>query len=339
MDSLAVELLREIYTLACADGGFTGCSLSLVSKHVRETSRSARFHSISLTSGTAQQLSNFLLCFHQECAWVQRDEGYTPAIRHLCISIANCKDTKGDWHGGPYSIDEPRITHERQEYIAQLIAFVQFVAPNLVTLSLIRQSFPRLDDIPCSGFPMLDELSVTAPDLFVLGENPPHPLYPRLRRLHLANSPHYGLLSWVDGKRAPNLTHLRISELGDVDATVKTVICESSSVDILTICKLMMPSLDAIAAPTTYPQLQKVLIRPCPPPPDGNCGCAHPYMEHEEFLADIEDLRARWTIPIDAIPYKESSTIQKEGGHTAAIKREWLDRLHGGQGCWTSRSG
>lgn len=110
-------------------GGFTGCSLSLVSKHVRETCRSARFFSIALTSGTAQleHLSNFLLCFHKGHVWVQRDDGCTPVIRHLCISLANCKDAKGDWLGGryvdeancPYYIEEahaPRIAHERQEY-------------------------------------------------------------------------------------------------------------------------------------------------------------------------------------------------------------------------------
>lgn len=149
----------------------------------------------------------------------------TPVIRHLCISLANCKDAKGDWLGGryvdeancPYYIEEahaPRIAHERQEYLAQLIAFTQSVAPDLVTLSLIREPSTPVDDIPCSGFPMLDELSVTAPHPFVLGENPPRPLYPRLRRLHLAPNPTHGdLLTWVDGKRAPEVTHLRISEL------------------------------------------------------------------------------------------------------------------------------
>ena len=89
MQGLAVELLEEIWTLSCTDGGFTGCSLSLVSKHIRKTSRAARFHSISLTSGTGQQFAKFLQSFHKERAAAAKERSPTPTVRHLCISVAD----------------------------------------------------------------------------------------------------------------------------------------------------------------------------------------------------------------------------------------------------------
>ena len=79
METLAPELLDNIFTLACIDGGMTGCSLSSVSKHVRVTSRAARFHSISLT-GSSLQIEQFLTCFLAERAVAAIR---TPTIRHL----------------------------------------------------------------------------------------------------------------------------------------------------------------------------------------------------------------------------------------------------------------
>ena len=90
MHNLATELLEDIFELACTDGGYTGCSLSLVSKHIRALSRLNRFHSISLVSGTAQQLARFLNCFDAECEAARaQNGGRTPLVRHLCIAAAD----------------------------------------------------------------------------------------------------------------------------------------------------------------------------------------------------------------------------------------------------------
>ncbi|TBU28774.1 hypothetical protein BD311DRAFT_722011 [Dichomitus squalens] len=52
MEDLPVELLQPICLYSCTDGGFTGSSLSLVSRHFQDISRTVRFHSIGLRSDT-----------------------------------------------------------------------------------------------------------------------------------------------------------------------------------------------------------------------------------------------------------------------------------------------
>jgi hypothetical protein len=58
MDRLPVELLEHIFTLACIDGGMTGCALASVSHSVRHASDSIRYHSVSLRG--AKQICAFL---------------------------------------------------------------------------------------------------------------------------------------------------------------------------------------------------------------------------------------------------------------------------------------
>ena len=85
LDSVPTEVLEYIFVLACIDGGFTGRSLSRVSKHIREISRVARFHSVSLRSGRLDQVGQFLSLLSAERA---RPCNSTPRVRHLFLSSA-----------------------------------------------------------------------------------------------------------------------------------------------------------------------------------------------------------------------------------------------------------
>ena len=66
MNKLALETLQQIFQQACADGGYTGCSLSLTSKSIRIAARSVRFHSVSLTS-QIDSVCAFLRLYEKEC--------------------------------------------------------------------------------------------------------------------------------------------------------------------------------------------------------------------------------------------------------------------------------
>ena len=226
MQGLAVELLEEIYTLSCTDGGSTGCSLSLVSKRIRETSRAARFHSISLTSGTGQQFAKFLQSFDKERAAAATERGRIPTVRHLCISVADGEDVRGDWCSWPTYVNKQRDVAaevknegEHKRYLTDFIAFMQLVSPGLYSLSLVQwqgwQKYTMLPEITCSGFPLLEELTITAFDPFIPGgADCCSPFYPRLTRLHFGSIFGDGVLKLEDGTRAPHITHLRLSNLG-----------------------------------------------------------------------------------------------------------------------------
>jgi hypothetical protein len=58
MDHLPVELLEHIFTLACIDGGMTGCALASVSRSIRRASSQKRYYSVSLRG--AKQIRAFI---------------------------------------------------------------------------------------------------------------------------------------------------------------------------------------------------------------------------------------------------------------------------------------
>ncbi|KAH9851340.1 hypothetical protein C2E23DRAFT_886529 [Lenzites betulinus] len=83
MDTLPIENLQCIFTLACIDGGRTGLSLSLTSKAIRAASRTARFHSVSLVANP-RRLQAFVALYERECDPSLEDK---PRIRHLYLSF------------------------------------------------------------------------------------------------------------------------------------------------------------------------------------------------------------------------------------------------------------
>lgn len=238
MRDLAAELLEDIFALACTDGGYTGCSLSLVSKYIQAASRSTRFHSISLVSGTAQQLAKFLQCFDAACAVTRaQNGGRTPCIRHLCITAAEGEEKPKSWCYERTWVDkaadaacEAVVAKEHARYTAKLISLLQRVAPGLHTLSLIHwqgwQQLTMLHDIECAGFPLLQELTLVGPNPFVPAEGCADALFPRLAHLHLVDN--WGefedLPRWLEGGRAPRITHLRLSNLACIPAVLKTLV-------------------------------------------------------------------------------------------------------------------
>ncbi|EIW62628.1 uncharacterized protein TRAVEDRAFT_42972 [Trametes versicolor FP-101664 SS1] len=83
MDNLPLETLQRIFELACTDGGYTGTSLSLVSKGIRAAARATRFHSISLIA-SPHRLQLFVALYERECAPALGDR---PRIRHLHVAF------------------------------------------------------------------------------------------------------------------------------------------------------------------------------------------------------------------------------------------------------------
>lgn len=71
---LPSELWLSIFTLACTDGGYTGCSLSLVNEAIHYISSPVRLYSVSLTS--KDQMSAFL-------SFLSSAPASSATVRHL----------------------------------------------------------------------------------------------------------------------------------------------------------------------------------------------------------------------------------------------------------------
>ena len=212
LDVLPYELTGDIFTLACTDGGRTGCSLSLVSKHIRDLSRPFRFHTVALRSGSAASMASFLAAFTQERE--RALDGARPLLRHLYIA----SPATSSYHWYPRYIHLPsQWPHFSPAWVGHAHALLALVASELETLVLVQcPSYFLCPEGVQTGFPGLRELTIVgARDIPGKGlpspagkDDVPLPLYPRLGRLNLV-SPTISMFHWT--KHAPNLTHLRIA--------------------------------------------------------------------------------------------------------------------------------
>ncbi|KAH9848924.1 hypothetical protein C2E23DRAFT_738508 [Lenzites betulinus] len=351
MEKLAVELLTLIFFYACTDGGQTGCSLSLVSRRIRDASRPARFYSVSLMTSPTQ-IQHFLDCLQTERA---RSREMMPRVRHLCLSLfGQGLNTSGSSiQAGPSTsftatASPPAAAPtSRAEFLASLNrrtrqwrsaqdnldeqygrvipTLIRTIAPDVHTLAFLQAQWRSTSVVRCT-FPRLRELTLVGGDPSFLpfafvSDN--QPVYPALKRLH-------HILAWV-GKEvdfikwathAPNVTHLRVSRLDyhpriTVD-TLDQAIGENE--------------------PDCFPRLQSVVIQPCPaPPPALRMGPSH--IAFRDYLVHLQRVAERARVPVRVLPPLEMPKpvpgADPQQKCIMRVKTEWLDRVEGdGDGCW-----
>ncbi|RDX55410.1 hypothetical protein OH76DRAFT_1396796 [Lentinus brumalis] len=308
MERLASELLHHICTLACTDGGFTGCSLSLVSQYMRAASRSTRFHSITI-SGTAKQLDGFLSCLEKERA--ANAHAYKPVVRHLFFAAAEGGEIGKDWRGDPAN---PSLEAARAHYGQNLALLLRLVTKDLQTLCFVHchgwRSLTNLQisDVDCpKAFPVLRDLSLYGTNPFVQG--PVH--FPRLTHLHLTFSAYSvaeKIKDWAD--LAPRVTHLCVSDIRSISQELKDIAADGGP----------------------FHNLSQLCVQPqAPPPSGGRCGRGA-FFAHIRFIANFEAFVAAAThLPTKARRHQRLAP----GDFTQrAAMKVWLDRVGGGPGYW-----
>lgn len=219
MEKCPVELLVTIARFACTDGGYTGCSLSLVSHYFRDATKPARYHSVALTS--SDRIRRFRM--------VLQTAETTPVIRHLLISLSLNPDGGDLMRGGGHrDWETPDCEGPSESVIEKTIhTILRAAAPTLITLFLddtiglrdtIPDHYPHLRDLCVSSiFDSPTYTDAIAPD------NCP---FPSLSRLLITSGCHYmvRLGHWRNLARvAPNVVHIRLMDAeywlarGDVD--------------------------------------------------------------------------------------------------------------------------
>ncbi|PIL37522.1 hypothetical protein GSI_01216 [Ganoderma sinense ZZ0214-1] len=329
---LPVELLTQIFTYACTDGGHTGYSLLLVSKHIRAVSSPLRFHSISLTRASVEQVIQFSSCLLAERA-LSKDTGATPRVRHLCLTAVKRSVIQ-------HSLGDEEEDTEQLEFNANVMTLLAIVAPDLLTLSLVAK-LPfyvpglSLPDIRRVSFPVLQELSITSDHvLFSLADLAPPPspvgastVFPNLTHLHWTceDFPSRNVISlypWIAA--APRLTHFRISNLN------------RRSEGLVQLRAAIAPD-DGMAP--WFPNLEHIVVQPSTPPAIRR---QSPYPHGFVYTLFVDTLRllqnaAKCQFSLLA-GRERRIMISQEGPFGDVAKREWLDRIAGGRGCWDTRS-
>ncbi|KAI1783741.1 hypothetical protein LXA43DRAFT_955830 [Ganoderma leucocontextum] len=340
MEHLPLETLQQIFRLACTDGGYTGCSLALTSKSIREAAQSTRFHSIALAAET-ERLVALVTLYQDQCS---NAASLRPRISHLHLSFPKLANTNTRPSDDPVEEDEDwdeEIEDDDDDDeassspLGSLIAaritaaqqFLSLVADDLHSLVITEANAVPLFD---RAFPSLRELTLlryadpsklTAPNSKIL------PLFPALTHLHIV-TPNWSrplLPSWI--AHAPRVTHLRISahslfglfvdELPDAIGTPAYPFKRGFR-------------LGAVVGPPpalrTYPTLVRLVVQPGPRPSSGPCGTNR--LVFSSRTAQLEWIAARAkTAGVEMYVLSPCSWTEREWDE--AIYREWGRRTGG----------
>lgn len=351
MDSCPPEIHARIFSYACTDDGVTGCSLSRVSKYVRQVSSPYIWQSIALTAYTrVVRFSNLL--------------GRTSAqraIHHLFIC---------DRHISPLdsSYDDHSVTYDNV-FVPALVAVLEYASHTLVTLSYFSDAcfvegaagvrrclavpYPRLKDMTLRACCTPSQLAGTQRGDSIVCDTP------NLTHLHLA-LPYHGFSS--DNLQATHnlvqsinrvITHLRFTMLDKWGSkrVVEVMHAELAQAGIVSAVLDLPPSdwdspRTAKAKPVTWDRLLPAsldlfAIQPSPTS-TFYCSCCMDLRGDVDVIRVLEQI-AR-TADQDRFVYMDRRPIRVRRCRTdpmevagygyAEAKQDWLERLGQGDGCW-----
>jgi len=348
MDKIPPEICTKIFSHACLDSGYTGRSLSLVSKFIRETSQPVKLQSIYLR-GSDQALAFASI--------LKRVPPHLRSVRYLFISSRGPDPFKGPTDDlksvrPPTEDNNTNFTDRTYVPLEQEMdqEALRAAAQRFRKMAVLGKQMARaVQDILTDIAESLEILEVAFSDHITSNMNTTHPIsLPRLTEL----TTHDGFpLGWMDHSKiltpcyqlrrlhitqcrtndlfgsiralAPFLTHLRFSGLQQeswfgADLEVALGISEE-----LAGYSLKQPV-------TRLPlSVQKVFVRPAAPPFRGGwCGTASvsygTLLRHLRSLNEKED---RFVLLKAQKEWTSSQIICEEG--------DWLDRIGGGEGCWS----
>ena len=364
MDRAPPELCHRIYSFACTDTGYTGRSLSLVSKYIHETSQPFRLQSISLHGhdeivAFAALLDTTPACLRRVrylfLSTQSRDQDTTGFVYHKKILFDKMQKLREKWANDEVAVQKDALMLEeyrsgwersaaryaKQARQGPVIAatfehILQTVASSLEILEVDLDDYTSTSLTEVISLPHLTDLTGHGGYPLML-RDPQTPLLApchNLRHLHIARTN-----GQLRGRKflhyiatiGPCLTHLQLSGLQQ-DSWVGYSLKEALRVEKPTGLSAVWGSSaewdpPVVTLPTT---IQRILIKPySPPAPGGRCG--NPYMEYDGLLRGVRDLQEiddRVTLlPVDKDERAYDSQLP-------ISERDWLDRIAGGEGCW-----
>ena len=302
MNRLPVELWTQIFLFACVDGGGTGCALSETCHYFRDVVLPVQLHSVALVGGLKTQA--FLDVLEGRAA-------ENRCVEHLFTSQGR----------------ESRLALDMVQRL------FEFLAPTLRTFtstlpqtglridraSVLTHSFPRLEELTMHGYLNLLENLPLARGVALQP-------FPALKRLHVLSSCDSALFI---AKRAPSLTHLRLSGVCNMsDALYMGIACFLGA-DVAPAQDQGLPSAST-DEPGVLPETIKQII-------------IEPDWKIARFFWGQNHARAgafhRLKMAERQGVFSLLETKVNSRGMPNDARKGWEERIVGGGGCWTVSRG
>ena len=178
MEHCPVEIQHAIAFHACTDGGKTGCSLSLVSRYVRDATRQARFRSVAL-SGWRNVFA---------FAAITKKLDVPLHVSNLYIAAREGERCRGGGTSAILADAAPAAGEDERQLLEEcIITVLRTAAPTLETLFFhVPYALYPSSRVLNLGYPQLLNLFIPSFELQHDANGVP-PCFPVLRRLHVAS--------------------------------------------------------------------------------------------------------------------------------------------------------
>ncbi|KAJ7931753.1 hypothetical protein B0H13DRAFT_2308456 [Mycena leptocephala] len=305
LDQLPPEICAHIFNFACRDSGYTGRSLSLVSRYIHETSKQAKLQSIVLIACAGWLNAQLALA-----ALPPGDERLNELQEEMKRQKADTYQCAEDF-GREGANAVQNILLNLAPTLELLDLTLNKYAAEMMTEKI---SLPRLVDLTSrGGFPL------HATDVPVL--EPSHSLL----RVHIVESSD----QWTSTTRffengishfAPSLTHLRLSQLEKHESVIA---------DLQSALGLSVPISGVTQLPLT---LELVLLKPAVEPPAWmGCNCCHVTVEYYDLLNNARRLR---DMDHRVVLLQADATHPEDDPYF----QEWMDKVDGAACYWDTSS-
>lgn len=350
MDRTPPEVWVRIFSFACLDTGFTGRSLSLVSKYICEVSKPVKFQSIAL-HGHDQ-----ILAF---AALLERIPPHLRRVRNLLVSFYwGMKERQERLDvaqvnlfavRGKLEEDEERLEElclqikELEDEYKQVVEEIWYAEGQGNFQGQLKKATSAFNSILCNvastveilevdleistpiALPCLTDLTIYA-DFPLLRDGSPifQPCH-SLRRLHLGydnyQEPSNDFFGYISSF-APSLTHICFSCLqqnADLPAALGRA--------------LRLPDADAEECHSLPQTVELVLIKPDPVP---SGGCGNPVIKYSRMMHGCRELQAKDHDRVVLLRPSANKKPWEQRQITSSEQNDWLDAIVGGKGCWNT---
>lgn len=202
MQRCPVEIWEQILSNACTDGGYTGCSLSVVSRTMRDVSRPFRYHSVALLDYT-------------RCVWFANLVERTTSpllVRHLFVSATSANA-------------------DMSTTAKPLHTILRATAPTLLSLAVHGVDFFQVLDSSTELYPVLEDLETDWMESSTVRPHQSHSDTPlrrlsALRRLHICCKANLRDLWDALVLYASSITHIRVTNMwaSDMDTNISPLL-------------------------------------------------------------------------------------------------------------------
>ncbi|KAK7037930.1 hypothetical protein R3P38DRAFT_2903483 [Favolaschia claudopus] len=344
LDRFPPEICDHIFEFACRDTGFTGCSLSLVSKYIQHTAAPTRYLSVALTSHAqilafARLVENSEALFHTKYLYLNGylDEEAMDKIENAVYVAATqasvqYRELHKQLPAGDERLDEAKAVLDREgaKARAEMVEFGREVA--IAVEKILRRVASSVEVLYISlnekaAKAMENTLSLPhLRDLTTRGGFPLHPnnknvpvVEPTNSLLHLHAVETFDQWAWTGdyfrngiSYLAPSLTHLRLSDLRTDDGTLEYLESSLGSSTVLKNGITLLPS-----------TLELVVLKPTvEPPPYVGCSCSDDTPQYYDMIKFGRRLRDRDHRVVMLHADKVASADD-------AYLHEWMDKVNG----------